>query len=153
MELYTPDIRGVTISFAAGRLLLPNTTVSEVITYSPPQPYEDVPEWLLGRVVWRGWQVPVYSFTKLIGMEGEESEETSKIAILKALSGNPRMPFVGTLTQGFPRLTTITPDSLEQQDNATVPEYVNSVVSVAGDEAYIPELNAIEKAVAKALDI
>jgi len=44
------DIRGVLITVTQGRLLLPNASVAEVITYSEPEPVGDAPEWLLGRV-------------------------------------------------------------------------------------------------------
>ena len=40
------DIRGVLISVTQGRLLLPNASVAEVITYSEPEPVADAPDWL-----------------------------------------------------------------------------------------------------------
>ena len=48
------DIRGVLIRVGATQLLLPNATISEVLSYSPPEPVEDAPDWLLGRLRWRG---------------------------------------------------------------------------------------------------
>ena len=46
------DIRGVLISVTGSRLLLPNASVAEVITYSEPEVLDNAPPWLLGRVRW-----------------------------------------------------------------------------------------------------
>ena len=48
------DIRGVLIQVAGGRLLLPNATIAEVMSYADPEPIDDTPDWLLGRIRWRG---------------------------------------------------------------------------------------------------
>lgn len=106
------DIRSVLIPLTGERVLLPNATVAEVITYSTPEAVPDAPEWVMGRVVWRGWWVPVFSLPMLGGWAARENEAGAKIAVLKALGGNPDMPFMAMVTQGFPRLVTVTADSL-----------------------------------------
>ena len=52
-------IRGVLIQVADARLLLPNATIAEVLSYADPDRVENAPDWLLGRIRWRG-QVPVH---------------------------------------------------------------------------------------------
>lgn len=110
------DIRSVLIPLTGKRVLLPNATVAEVITYSTPEPVEGTPDWVMGRVVWRGWWVPVFSLPMLGGWTARETEAGAKIAVLKALGGNPDMPFMAMVTQGFPRLVTVTADSLRVVD-------------------------------------
>src|SRR3546814_647719 len=61
------DIRGVLIQVGGARLLLPNATISEVLSYADPEPVEHAPEWLLGRIRGRGWQMPLCSFSILAG--------------------------------------------------------------------------------------
>ena len=56
------DIRGVLISVSQGRLLLPNASVAEVITFSEPEPVGNAPDWMLGQIRWRGWRLPLLSF-------------------------------------------------------------------------------------------
>lgn len=110
------DIRSVLIPLTGKRVLLPNATVAEVITYSTPELVEGTPDWVMGRVVWRGWWVPVFSLPMLGGWAARETEAGAKIAVLKALGGNPDMPFMAMVTQGFPRLVTVTADSLRIVD-------------------------------------
>src|SRR3546814_6423691 len=66
------DIRGVLIQVGGARLLLPNATISEVLSYADPEPVENAPEWLLGRIRWRGWQLPLVSFSRIAGLRSEE---------------------------------------------------------------------------------
>ena len=56
------DIRGVLIQVAGTRLLLPNATIAEVMSFAEPDPVENAPDWLLARIRWRGWQLPVVAF-------------------------------------------------------------------------------------------
>ncbi|TWG92955.1 chemosensory pili system protein ChpC [Luteimonas sp. J16] len=44
------DIRAVLIQTEAARLLLPNATISEVLSYADPEPVDAAPPWLLGTI-------------------------------------------------------------------------------------------------------
>lgn len=146
------EIRGVMIPVTNGRLLLPNATVAEVITYSTPEKIPNAPEWLLGHQSWRGWRLPLFSFSILSGLAREEGYLGARVAVLKALGGHAKMPFVALLAQGFPRLTTITPDLLiPTGDEHRQPPGVKSQVLVRDDQAVIPDLNQIEAMMVDAL--
>jgi chemosensory pili system protein ChpC len=148
----TREIRGVMIPVTGGRVLLPNATVAEVITYSVPEKIADAPDWLLGRLSWRGWRLPLFSFSMLSGGAKQESYSNAKVAVLKALGGNAKMPFVAMLAQGFPRLTTITPDLLiPTGDESEHPPGVHGHVLVRDDQAVIPDLGQIENLIAQAV--
>ncbi|MDA3914241.1 chemotaxis protein CheW [Oleiagrimonas sp.] len=151
-EALPQEIRGVLITVTGGRLLLPNASVSEVITMSNPEPVENAPAWLLGRVSWRGWHVPLVSFPGMVGWEQTEGELHSRVAIIKALGGNPRMPFIAMLTQGFPRLTALSPDVVvPDASEEALPEGISAQVMVRDDQAYIPDLALIEARVSEVL--
>lgn len=146
------DIRGVLIQVLGGRVLLPNATVSEVITLSEPEAVENAPDWLLGRVPWRGWRLPLFSFGVLSGLATHEPAETARVSVLKALGNHKRIPFVAMLAQGFPRLTTLRSDivvPVESDDD--LPTGVLARVSVRDDLALIPDMEGIEDMIAEAL--
>lgn len=140
------DIRGVLITVTGGRLLLPNASVAEVITYSDPDPVPGAPSWLLGRSRWRGWALPIVSFARLAGWANTEAELGAKVAVLKAVGGNPAMPYFAVLTQGFPRLVTVAAAALQQTsgDRSPLPHGVYSQVLFNDDEAVVPDLLAVE---------
>ena len=146
------EIRGLMITVTNGRVLLPNTNVSEIITAATPERIENAPAWLLGRVRWRGWRVPLFSFSILTGLTTKEGALNSKVTVLKTLQRNPRMPFVAMLCLGFPRLTTITPEILiPTGDGGEEKVGIRSRVLVRDDQAFIPDLPQIETLIAEAL--
>jgi chemosensory pili system protein ChpC len=146
------DIRGVMITVTEGRVLLPNATVSEVITFALPEPVPNAPDWLLGRIRWRGWRLPLVSFARLAGYATQEGELGAKVVVLKALGGNPKLPYFAMLTQGFPRLVTVSSDSL--MVNADGDDFAPGVLTpviLRDDAAVIPDLAQIEMLISEAL--
>jgi chemosensory pili system protein ChpC len=147
------EIRCVLVPVGNLRLLLPNATIAEVVTQSKPEPMADAPEWLLGRIAWRGWRVPLVSFTKLAGTEEGDAELSVRVAVLKALGGNPKLPFIAVLTQGFPRLTTLNAELIiPTHDGSVLPPGVRAHVLVRDDVAMIPDLEWIETELLSLLD-
>ena len=146
------DIRGVMISVTNGRVLLPNATVSEVITFAVPEPVPNAPDWLLGRIRWRGWRLPLVSFARLAGYASTEGELGAKVVVLKALGGNPKLPYFAMLTQGFPRLVTVSHDQLvEAGEGEEQPPGVMMPVLLRDDPAVVPDLAQIEQRISEAL--
>lgn len=146
------EIRGVMVPVAGSRVLLPNASIAEVISYSQPEPVPDAPGWLLGRVPWRGWRLPLVSLPMLVGRSEDEERTSARVAVLKALGGRAGMPFIALLAQGFPRLTTITPELLvETADDGEAIPGIAAEVQVRDEHAIIPDLEAIEALVAAAL--
>lgn len=139
------EIRCVLVPVGHLRLLLPNATIAEVVTQSKPEPVANAPHWLLGRISWRGWRVPLVSFTQLAGTEEGDAELSVRVAVLKALGGNPAMPFIAVLTQGFPRLATLNAELIiPTHDGTPLPPGVRAQVLVRDDVAMIPDLEWIE---------
>jgi chemosensory pili system protein ChpC len=148
------EIRGVMLPVTGGRILVPNTTMAEVITYADPAPVADAPPWLLGRLAWRGWGLPVLAFSVLAGITERESLENTRVAILKALGGHARLPYFGILSQGFPRLTLISDDMLLSDETAGANlTGVREQVLVHDEPAWIPDLAMVEELVVGALTV
>lgn len=139
------EIRCVLVPVGDLRLLLPNATIAEVITESQPEPLAGAPDWMLGRISWRGWRVPLVSFAVLAGREAGDAELSVRVAVLKALGGDSRLPFIALLTQGFPRLTTLNSELvIPTHDGKPLSPGVRAHVLVRDDVAVIPDLEWIE---------
>lgn len=146
------ELRGVLITIAGGRLLLPNASMAEIISLSDPEPVIDAPAWLLGRVRWRGWRVPVVAFSRLAGIAEERGQLGSKVVVVKALGGNPRLSFFAVLTQGFPRLISVAKDRLTlSEGEAPPPLGVKMRVMLNDDAALIPDITMLELLIDEAL--
>jgi chemosensory pili system protein ChpC len=153
MSETSQDIRGVLIQVAGTRLLLPNATIAEVLSYAEPDHIPDAPDWLLGRIRWRGWQLPLVSFARLSGIADEQGGLGSKVVVLKALGGDARHPYFALLTQGFPRLVTVSQEALvaEETDATQLPPGVQARVLLRDDSAVLPDLAQIEQLIGSAL--
>lgn len=152
------DIRGVLIQVEGARLLLPNATIAEVLSYADPEPVADAPHWLLGRIRWRGWQLPLASFARLAGIADEAGGLGSKVVVLKALGGDPHLPYVAILTRGFPRLVTVSREALvadagegDAGSADALPLGVLMRVMLNDEPALLPDVDAIEGAIREAL--
>ena len=147
------DIRGVLIQVAGARLLLPNATIAEVLSYADPDPVADAPDWLLGRIRWRGWQLPLVAFARLTGIAEEQGGLGSKVVVLKALGGDSKAPYFAILTQGFPRLVTVAEASLvtEETERSLLPTGVLARVTLNEDEALVPDLAQLEQLIGETL--
>ena len=152
------DIRGVLIQVEGARLLLPNATIAEVLSFADPEPVADAPHWLLGRIRWRGWQLPLASFSRLAGIADEAGGLGSKVVVLKALGGNAQLPYLALLTKGFPRLVTVSRDALvadagegDAEGAAELPLGVVMRVLLNDEQALLPDIDAIEGAISETL--
>lgn len=146
------DIRGVLIQISGARLLLPNATIAEVLSYADPEPVANAPDWLLGRLRWRGWQLPLIAFARLSDIAEEKGGLGSKVIILKALGGDAKLPYFAMLTQGFPRLVTVSRDTVVTDDTeGALPTGVHARVLLNEDPALLPDLPHVEGLIGEAL--
>lgn len=146
------DIRGVLVQVEDARLLLPNASIAEVLSFAAPEVVENAPDWLLGRIRWRGWQLPLVAFSRMAGIADEQGGLGSKVVVLKALGGNEKAPFFALLTQGFPRLVTVSRDALVANvDQDDLPDGVQARVMLNEDAALLPDLADVEARIGQAL--
>ena len=142
------EVRGVLLPLQSAQLLLPNASVSEVVGYMIPDPIDgEVPEWLLGRFSWRQQSVPLVSFEGLVGLPQQEIGHRARVAICNSLNGNAECPYIGIVLTSIPHLVRISADNISAQDESEdLGEMVAQQVILAGEKAWIPDLDALERA-------
>jgi len=146
------EVRGVLIQAGAERVLLPNATVAEMMSRVPVQPVQGVPAWLVGQIAWQGWDVPLLSYARFSGHGDEPVAGNNKVVVLKALGGNPQMPYFALLTQTFPQLIAVPRDGLlADASEESLPQGVHMRVLLGEQSALLPDLDAIENAVVTAM--
>lgn len=141
-------LRGVLIQAAGNQLLLPNAAVAEVLSYSDPEPITDAPSWLLGRVRWRGWQVPLVDFARLDGTGGATQTAPGgrrRVLVVKAPGGHARLPYFAFLADGFPRLMSLSEATLETLAESADPDRcIFARVAINDENAVVPDMDAVE---------
>lgn len=128
-------------------LLLPNTVVAEVLDYREITAAEYTPEWLPGTLVWRGRNVPLVSFEKLLGKQQAPRSDETRYVVCNTLNGNARLPFIALQIEGIPHLKVVTNDDIanidsEQQQPERV---VQAYLRLQGESVIVPNLDVLEK--------
>ena len=148
------EVRGVLLPLHHGHLLLPNAAISEVAGYRTPEPpAENAPDWLLGILTWRQFEVPLVSFDSRLEFRDWESGHRARIAILNSITRRTNRPYIGILLRSIPRLVRATEESLEPlgdvlRDNVILARQVK----IGDQEAWIPDLDSLEEDLAAVLD-
>lgn len=145
----TQEIRGVLLPVGERPLLLPNAAVAEVIGFLEPEPQSEIPDWLLGRIEWRGRHVPVVSWERMVeGREPDWNAQRVRIAVLNTLNGNPDLPHIGILSVGLARLVRIHANALTEDPlGEDTSPLVSAAVVIADSTAWIPDLDELERQV------
>jgi chemosensory pili system protein ChpC len=140
----TPEIHCMLIPTNPEILLLPTSTMAEVIDFSPPEPMDATPPWLLGQVEWESRQVPIFSFSALInGTDVGEVPAKSKIMILKSLSDSARVPYLGLLLGDLPQPVIVKENKLVETGDEKKALGVYSRITIDENEAIIPDLDRV----------
>jgi len=147
----TTAVHCLMIPLTSDILLLPNSAVAEVTAYQQPEAITAAPDWYLGNHSWRDYQIPLIAFEVLNAdiSAAAAVSKNSRIAVLNTLNGNVRLPYVGLLTQGIPRLQVVQNKALE--GNPTTGDrqgaYVAEFVMVNGEPVTIPDIDMIERVI------
>lgn len=140
----SPEIRCMLIPTEMETLLLPTTSVAQVIDFSLPEPMENAPSWLLGQIVWEDRQVPVFSFSALInGSDAGEVDDRSKIIVLKSLTDSARVPFLGLILADLPKPIVVRDNTLVATGDEKKSLGVFSRITIENEEAIIPDLDRL----------
>ncbi len=125
-------------------LLLPNTAVAEVADYQKPEAIPGAPEWFLGYIRWRGTRIPVISWEG--ANQRNMGDGDTRIAILNTIGPNhERIPFIGFVTQGLPRLARISEADLKPAEDNPVGPADKALVLFEDQVLHIPDIEYLER--------
>ena len=145
------EIRTIVAPLLSGHVLLPNVTVAELMGFVLPEPLKEGPDWILGELIWHGWQVPVIAIEPLLN-QGQGNSVTSKarIMIIKTLAESTQVNYIGLIIQGLPRLRKVTAETLQEKETGDHPDVVFSKVTIDELDAIIPDLGKLTRVVEEA---
>ena len=139
------DIPSLLIPMKGRPWLVPNIVVAEVISLRQPDRPGHGPEWLLGWIDWREQVLPLISFERLNESGPVAIGAEARIAVINTITGQSN--FYAVVVQGIPRLLRVDKDDPVEEPGDTGPAEA-MYVQVSGDLAVIPDLDAVERAVA-----
>ncbi|MCK4710421.1 MAG: chemotaxis protein CheW [Gammaproteobacteria bacterium] len=145
------SIRCIQLPLVDWQLILPNSTVAEIIAYSKPeQPGED---WYDGLLSWRGVMVPVVSIEGMCQRNQQEPGHRSRTAIIYNLSGDKKLPYIGVILQDIPRAYLAEEDRMQSVAASPECEFLIGRADIMLEQLMIPDLDAIMAAVKQRLHL
>ena len=136
-----------------GQLLLPTFSVAEIITLDPNQPDQqpkprlgqEMPEWFVGDLPWRGLIIPMLSFEVITGRKSATSEN-SKVAVLNKVDSDLPLSFFAISITGIPHRSRINPEGIAELNDIDPKPYEVMHVGVGDEKAIIPDVSALQNA-------
>ena len=147
MESGEDTVRCLALPIVGEQILVPNAVVAEVLAADAVSPADGGPDWLLGSLTWRGSALPLVCMEAALGGARLEVGARSKIVIMHATSASESLKNYALLVQGIPHQVLATDHSvvLDTSVNGARP-FVAADLQVEGERAFIPDLDAVEKA-------
>lgn len=149
------QLYAVLVAVAGDTLLVPNIAVAEAVSREGLQPTQG-PPWLLGLLNWGGRRVPVIRFETLNGTAPQAMPaRRDRLLVLQAVSNRLGSGLFAIVAEGYPHLVSLSrgavqPAPLRESDRS---ELVAARARIAGQEVAIPDFDAIEHALAQAIEL
>jgi chemosensory pili system protein ChpC len=149
------QIPSLLIPTGSRTLILPTVSVAEMLPYKKPQlrgvEINQYPSWFLGKVQWRGVMVPMFSYEAVSGDAIPALKATSQMTILNNTGVNLQLPFLCFPTQGIPKLSRVTSETIKEDTSQPLNIYDEMHIIVNDELATIPSIAKLEQLVANLL--
>ena len=145
----TEDLYSLMVPLNGEWLVVPRSTVAEVIRYALRTVDEGPEDWLIGTAAWNNLEIPVVSYENLIGGSAPDRGGRSRIVVVRPVSGSSTGPY-GVLAEGFPQMVRVSPEVMETDVSYRAPENGSVIcrVQMLHEQALIPDLDTIEQRLA-----
>ena len=146
IEKKIEEVASLLIPVQGRQLLAPNVTIAEIVPVSQVVPVQDAPAWYLGNCSWREQTIPLLAFEVLNGEDKPGVSSRSRFAVINTTGIHESLPFIAIITQGLPRLARVTEEEITEREDTDKKPFELMHVSWAGEEAVIPNVEAMERA-------
>ncbi len=111
----TQTIKCVILTLRKENVIVPNALVAEIISVKDIEDSDDTPEWYLGKMSWRGADVPLLSFEAAGGVEISKVNLNTQAVVLYSVGiegGENKHPYLGLVMSGVPHVSSFTREQI-----------------------------------------
>jgi chemosensory pili system protein ChpC len=136
-------VRCMLLPLSSINLLVPNSTVAEIVSYSSPRPLAGSSAWFPGVVLWRGVYVPVVKVEEMCAIDTTPVSTRSRFAMLYNPDKDENLPYLGIQIQDIPRAYLAEIEKMESGSDDDLSRYLLSRVDEDQHSRFIPNLETI----------
>ncbi len=140
-----PDtIRCMLLPLQDKLLLIPNTTVIEVVHFPHTTTSGDIPNYWVGHFNWRAQQLAIIDIDALLDQRSTTtSEKASHVCILKGIHNPEALNAYALPCYAPPQLISIDLETLNSLEQAST-DWLYAQIKIGSKVALIPDLDALE---------
>lgn len=146
------QIKCMLLTLRTENVIVPNAAVAEIVSLRDVQKLPDAPKWLIGKMIWRGVEIPLVSFEA--AAEGDATAVgANQAAVIHLISGDDKSdyPYVGLSISGVPHISIFKKNQVET-DTRSIKSHpmVAQRIRINGAAASILDIDSIAMMIKKA---
>ncbi len=143
--LVQEKIQSLIIPLRYTNMILPQSSVAEIIPVVSPQEKRGVKPWFTGLFTWRAQQVPLISVETLCdSTKTDQFNKARRIAVLYGLENIPGIEYLAIEIQAIPHPVLLGHDDLISIESSEECEVIKRHVQAVGIKAFLPDMSFIE---------
>lgn len=114
-------LKCVILTLRKENVIVPNALVAEIISVKEIEQDETSPDWFLGRMKWRGADVPLLSFEASGGEKISKVNLNTQAVVLYAVGTSGEVsehPYLGLVMSGVPHVSHFTREQIKTDEEA-----------------------------------
>ncbi len=138
-------IQSLIIPLRHTNMILPQSSVAEIIPVVNPDEKRGVEPWFTGLFTWRAQQIPLISIEVLCNPnKSDQFNKARRIAIIYGLEEFPGIEYFAIEIQAIPHPVLLGHDDLVSIDSTDDCDVVKRSVQAVGIKAFLPDMSFIE---------
>ena len=147
-------IKCVILTLRSENVMVPSTAIAEIMSAKDTVRFENTPDWYLGKMPWRGVEVPLISFEAAGGIKAKNINLNTQIAVFYAVNKDAKYPYVGLVISGVPHVSTFSRAQIITDPEALLETASHPMVAqktrINGAAVSILDIDAMESMISEA---
>jgi len=148
VQKQSKEIRSILLPLINGTLLLPHSSMVEMLPEREALPVKGMPSWVLGELEWSGEKIPLLALEGLFKLESNENVKRTRVIIISCLSENYKYKYLAIRATGVPTLVQLAADNFAVEENAVdKASFVQFKAQFKGQTVIVPDMQGLEKSI------
>lgn len=150
-QQYLDFIPSMLIPLKQHYLLLPNTTIAEVIPMPRYTPAENKPDFWVGDYAWHEQNIAIIDLESLVEKAPSLLESASKLCVIHSINADNTITAYAVPCHGAPQLIHLNESALKLVEQNEESPFLHCRTQIANKIAYIPNLDELELTICQAI--